>query len=327
MKLLTIGIPTYNRRVFLQECMERLLPQIEENCEQVELYISDNCSSDDTSDFLKQIALNHPVVNYYIQSENFGAERNFISIFNHASGKYVWILSDDDIVVDNGVKHILEYLGKNPDLNCVHMNNYFFKGEYSQGFMLKPRLKDKQDAIFTNKNDIIKTVGCNITLITTSIFSTEMIHKIDDLERYIPTLFVQGYAFLLLTKNSEVKVGYIGKPVVAVRQNNEVKYNIYQIFGVGLWNMMEYAVQKCGYPFKEVYKAYYDYWRKVVLMGVVGAKANGYRNMYKDFKYFFKTTWTHPRAWIELYPMLLVPAPFYVLIKKFYHGIKMRHKT
>lgn len=322
MKLLTIGIPTYNRKTYLQECIERLLPQVEENREQVELYISDNCSNDDTSDFLKQIALNHPAVTYYIQPENLGAERNFISIFNHAVGKYVWILSDDDIVVDNGVKHILEYLEKNPDLNYVHMNNYFFKGEYSQESMLKPRLTGKHDTVFTSKNDVIETVGCNITLITTSIFNTDVIHKIDDLEQYIPTLFVQGYAFLLSTKDSEVKVGYIGKPVVAVRQNSEVKYNMYLIFGEGLWNMMQYAVQECGYPFKEVYKAYYDYWRKVVLMGVVGAKANGYKNMYKGFGRFFKATWTHPRAWVELYPMLLVPAPFYAWIKKMYHTIK-----
>ena len=321
MKLLTIGIPTYNRRVYLQECLERLLPQIEQNSEQIELYISDNCSSDDTRDFLKQIALKHSVVTYFVQPENLGAERNFISIFKHATGKYVWILSDDDIVVDDGVKHVLEYLGKNPDLNCVHMNNYFFKGEYPEESRLKPRLSDKEDYLLTDKDDVIKTVGCNITLITTSIFNTKMIHMIDNLEQYIPTLFVQGYAFLLSTKGLDVKVGYIGNPVVAVRQNKEVKYNIYQVFGEGLWNMMQYAVRECGYPFRGVYKAYYDYWQKVVLMGVVGAKANYYKNMYKDFGRFFKITWTHPRAWVELYPMLFVPAPFYAWIKKIYHII------
>lgn len=322
MKLLTIGIPTYNRRVYLQECIERLLPQIEENYERVELYISNNCSSDDTSDFLERIAMAHPAVTYYIQPENLGAERNFISIFKHATGKYVWILSDDDIVVDNGVKHLLDYLEKNPDLNYAHMNNYFFKGDYSHSAMTKPRLANKRDMVLTSKADVIRMIGCNITLITTSIFNTGMIHRIDDLEQYIPTLFVQGYAFLLSTKDSEAKVGYIGNPIVAVRQNSEVKYNMYLIFGESLWNMMQYAVQECGYPFQEVYRAYYDYWRKVVLMGVVGAKANGYKNMYKGFGRFFKTTWKHPRAWIELYPILLVPAPIYAGIKRIYHIIK-----
>ena len=324
MKLLTIGIPTYNRRKYLQESLERLLPQIKKNRDDIELFISDNCSSDGTADFLKQISEKNPEVNYQVQPENCGAERNFISIFGCATGKYVWILSDDDIVMENGIDHIISFLKNHEELDCLHINNFFFKKDFSPENLSKPRLKNESDCILTNKEDVMKIVGCNLTLITTSVFKTEKVRKIKNIEQYIPTLFVQGYVFLISTKAPDARVGYIGKPLVAVRGNGAVSYNMYHIFGESLWTMMNYAVQECGYPFGAVYKAYYDYWWKVVLKGVIGAKANGYKNMYEGFERFFKITWKHPRAWLGLYPILLIPAPVYVEAKKLYRSIKAR---
>ena len=56
-KLLTIAIPTYNRCSVLAETVGNFISQITENnlSGLVEIIISDNCSEDDTYNYLKKI--------------------------------------------------------------------------------------------------------------------------------------------------------------------------------------------------------------------------------------------------------------------------------
>lgn len=54
MPLLSICIPTWNRAKFLEQSLGRFTEQIKDiNPEELELYVSDNCSDDNTSDVAK----------------------------------------------------------------------------------------------------------------------------------------------------------------------------------------------------------------------------------------------------------------------------------
>lgn len=99
--LLTIAIPTYNRCDYLKQTLTAILAQ---KSDEVNIVICDNCSQDDTAEYLASLGES---ITYFRQEINVGADNNFISCLTHATGDYVWTLCDDDIPCSNTLDSIL----------------------------------------------------------------------------------------------------------------------------------------------------------------------------------------------------------------------------
>jgi glycosyltransferase involved in cell wall biosynthesis len=92
--LVTIAIPTYNRADgYLKNAIDCALTQTYQN---VEVVISDNCSSDNTQEVVK--GFNDPRIRYFRQSINIGANNNFNFCLDRAQGDYFLLLHDDDSI-------------------------------------------------------------------------------------------------------------------------------------------------------------------------------------------------------------------------------------
>ena len=105
---LTISIPTWNRAEFLRENILTMLPGIQAlPVGSVEIFISDNASTDDTSEFLAQLSGAYPFIRYVCQPENMGANANFYTVLKEANGKYVWLMGDDDHINPDSLSRIL----------------------------------------------------------------------------------------------------------------------------------------------------------------------------------------------------------------------------
>lgn len=89
---LSIGIPTFNRANCIERAIDSALNQESIN---VEVIVSDNCSSDDTSNVLKKYRSNARV-KYLRNSFNLGPVSNYNRCLEKASGLYFMILGDDD---------------------------------------------------------------------------------------------------------------------------------------------------------------------------------------------------------------------------------------
>jgi len=100
--ILSIVIPTYNRRECLKRTLEGILAQRGDG---VEVLVSDNCSTDGTWDYLRGL---EGSVQSVRQTRNVGAELNMLGLFERATGKYVWLLCDDDLPCPNSVDSIME---------------------------------------------------------------------------------------------------------------------------------------------------------------------------------------------------------------------------
>lgn len=102
--LLTIAIPTYNRPGSLRDIILKLESLIDNN--QIEINVHDNSN--------KQIqALNRITcgnVNYFANSNNVGYAGNIKKCIENASGKYIWLLSDDDFYIDKQVIGVIDFL-------------------------------------------------------------------------------------------------------------------------------------------------------------------------------------------------------------------------
>ena len=99
-KLLTIGIPTFNRAQLLDRQLAWLAQAVKGFESECEIIVSDNCSSDDTPEVVKkwQSVFSDTALKLNRNSENVGAIRNIAYCINEATSKHVWVISDDDVV-------------------------------------------------------------------------------------------------------------------------------------------------------------------------------------------------------------------------------------
>ncbi len=98
-RLLTIGIPTYNRGNSLRLMLKNLEKIVDSFAEHIEIIISDNCSLDETPEIISDwVALQSPslAIKRVRHSENIGLGKNVVSLFYAASSSYLVILGDDD---------------------------------------------------------------------------------------------------------------------------------------------------------------------------------------------------------------------------------------
>jgi glycosyltransferase involved in cell wall biosynthesis len=91
--LVSIGVPVFNGEDQLGDALDALLKQDYEN---IEIIISDNCSSDRTPEIMKAYAANHGFIRTSRNASNIGIHDNFVKLLELARGKYfMWAAVDD----------------------------------------------------------------------------------------------------------------------------------------------------------------------------------------------------------------------------------------
>lgn len=132
--LVTIYIPTYNRVDLLKRAVESVRNQTYTN---LEIIIVDDCSTDTTHKYLKEISDLDQRIRYFIKEKNSGAcvSRN-IAIKN-ASGEYITGLDDDDYFLENRIEIFIK--------NREKLENYLFL--YGSVIYEKNKIKRKQGKI------------------------------------------------------------------------------------------------------------------------------------------------------------------------------------
>mgnify|MGYP002520762975 CR=1 FL=1 len=121
-KLLTIIIPTYNRCSLLKKSLNNLLPMTKDYLEMVDVYVSDNDSTDETKDVVCHFLASYPNLKYFKQDQNIGAANNFYDATKRVKTKYVTLLSDDDLVLPTYLSTIIQILSDNLDFGLLNVN-------------------------------------------------------------------------------------------------------------------------------------------------------------------------------------------------------------
>jgi glycosyltransferase involved in cell wall biosynthesis len=146
--LLSLCIPTYNRAGLLEPMLQSLCRQCAAFGDQLEIVVSDNASTDDTRAVVDAASAVAPI-SYFRNAENVGS-RNFLLAVERASGEYAWVLGDDDLVLDGGLRTVVDALHAHPEIDYFYVN-YFtapmaVRDEYlSEG--ATGRLPDSEDCV------------------------------------------------------------------------------------------------------------------------------------------------------------------------------------
>ena len=94
MKLLSIGIPSYNSEGFMRKCIESLLPGGEE----VEIIIVNDGSKDGTAAIADEYAEKYPTIVKAVHQENGGHGEAVNAGLRNATGLYYKVVDSDDWV-------------------------------------------------------------------------------------------------------------------------------------------------------------------------------------------------------------------------------------
>lgn len=139
--LLAVCIPTFNRKDRLQKCLDTLIPQAQEYG--ISIYISDNASTDGTDTLIATYQGLYPKLFYKRYDVNSGLDINMLRVMEMADSKYAWWLGDDDIITEDGIKHVVEIL-QHKELSFVLLNAKF-AAEYSKNEKPKTTIKATQN--------------------------------------------------------------------------------------------------------------------------------------------------------------------------------------
>lgn len=119
---LSICIPTYNRAEKLKMMLDSIYLEYEELKDKIQICISNNHSSDNTNEVVKAYQ-NKMEITYHEMKEDVHAYRNWsYTAQNLADGEYVWVIGDDDIIINGALHRILKLLKEHPS-DYYYMNH------------------------------------------------------------------------------------------------------------------------------------------------------------------------------------------------------------
>lgn len=124
--LVSIGIPTYNGAKRIGSTLMAILNQRYPN---LEVIISDNCSSDNTDSVCVELSKKNKGIHYFRQKENIGIIPNFEFVLSKASGDFFMWVADDDSLETGILKKYVDFLVLHQDYSLVSGEIRYWSGD------------------------------------------------------------------------------------------------------------------------------------------------------------------------------------------------------
>ena len=149
--LVSIIIPCYNREKYIAQAIESALSQDYTN---LEIVISDNCSTDNTLNIIKDYAYDSRIkINQ--NDSNIGMIPNFRKATEElAQGKYfIYVCSDDHLINKSFISHAISLINSNDNISVVWGKNVgIFEGSDKKIFYAMPNFNKE---LYRNGIDIL----------------------------------------------------------------------------------------------------------------------------------------------------------------------------
>lgn len=215
--ILTVAIPTYNR----SRTLEKILHQLhKEKNQSFQIIVSDNDSSDNTEDMIKKIQKSMRNLRYNKNTENIGFSGNIIKLYELAKTRYVWFLSDDEIIFPGSIDKILKAIIKYQPV--VALFNHQWEDPYGRkqiDGVSKDIIHEDINGL-ENYKSLMRTGFISIIVVEKRL-SLDILKKTD----YKNNLFVQLTLSLLLLSD-KFKFCEIATPIVF----RDPTYNLGEFF-------------------------------------------------------------------------------------------------
>jgi abequosyltransferase len=228
--ILSICIPTNNRADFLKDNLEAVAKLIDPATD--EIVVADDCSSDNTSEVIINFQKAHPNIQFKYRKykKRIYFDRMVLNIVKIASGRYCWLLGDDDLPARTSVKKIKSVTNKHPDVTLIHLNYSRFDSILKKITAKKMAGSVKRDKYYESFEDFyfrpitdsyFKFLGTNVITMSTDIVNRKKwLRAAKGLKRFIGHNFIHCFVIGTMIKNDQ-KIYHTATPEVQYLSNNQ----------------------------------------------------------------------------------------------------------
>ncbi|WP_413853937.1 glycosyltransferase family 2 protein [Candidatus Ruminimicrobium bovinum] len=317
--LLSICIPTYNRSKYLIETINSIIKSDGFNEQDIEIVISDNCSTDDTSEIIKELTDKYKNIHYFKRKQPTDfADRNFIEALSLGTGEFLK-LNNDIVGFNNGtLKIILDKIKENLETKTPIFFQTLIHNQISKNISKLFRLNESlKEFYFNDINDFINTISTATTWIANFGCWRQHFEEIKNKDRFLYNQFMQvDWTLSILLTHKKAKV-YIKNFYNPFKIKKEGKVDAFNVHGQKFLQIYQYYLNK-GLISK---KSYENEKRKVLIKVLIPMLAlnltskkhffqiNGLFDFLKDYK-----------TKLYMYFSILIELPLciiFLLLKKF----------
>jgi len=211
--ILSVCINTRNRAGFLRETLASFLAQLNEL---VELVVVDGSSDDDTESMMRDYAGRHAAVKYFRSETPIGIDEGYDLAVERASGRYCWMMTDDDLVAAGALDRLLAEIEKGYDLILLEIDCYTKDLAVS---LRQPLYQVGDDRVFTPENfqNFWPASGKGLSYIGSVVLKRSIWFE-HDRTRYYGSYFV--HVGVILESSSIMRALIIGHPYIKYRSGN-----------------------------------------------------------------------------------------------------------
>lgn len=321
--LLTIAIPTYNRKRLLKRALESIVPQLNSN---VEILVSDNASDDGTDKMMKS---DFPNIRYIRNETNMGSDYNFLQCYREANGEYVMLLGSDDRFSIGALAYLTGFLVES---NCdiVLMNYKQFDTEKEEVYIKNSEhiknYKTKQDIVTEDRELFMKYADHSIGFMSATVIKKVLLSQVKEKDKFIGTYFIHTCLMLEAVKGKHVQFGIVMKPLIEQNvtdgddEMSRSPEKFFEVWGKAMyWVYCEHAVA-CGFSKRQMKKIYIGVQRNNWAVMIIRLKSEDNECLKQQFwKYGYPVLKKCPLFWLKTMPYYLVPE----FVAKFYR-VKLR---
>jgi len=303
--LLTIAIPTWQRASFLARNLAQLARELAGTTDPVEVLVSDNASSDATPEVVQQAMQAGLPIRYIRNAMNIGSDANIAQCFNLAQGKFVLLLSDDDLFVDGALSWLLQRLEQGK-FGVVCLRPYGYEVDARKEY---PGGKEGERA-FDDGGAFLAAINSRVTLISACIINKNLLLGVDAQE-FCGGNLVQVHLVIqaaLLAKTNLLTDHYL----IACKRNNSGGYHFSGVFVKELGRILD-RYQSMGLTSKAIRAfetrlllGYYPFY----LLQQRSARRKDLSVIYEHFSARFGNRWLF-HCWVA--PILRLPRPLAIL--------------
>ncbi len=154
-----IGLPVYNGGKMLSEAIESILSQ---DFEDIELIISDNCSTDNTMETCLQYQKADKRIRYYRFEENLGG-KNWGNLLARCNAPYFKWAAHDDLIEPSFINKCLERIVQDPSIALVYPKTKLLDADSNFLNIAADHINTDQDNPIERFRHLIWEIGpCNM---------------------------------------------------------------------------------------------------------------------------------------------------------------------
>jgi len=210
--LVTVIVPAYNHEAWVEETIISIVNQTY-GFDNIQLIVTDDCSSDNTPKILSELALKYNF-ELILHQQNKGICLTINEMIALAKGKYIAGIASDDIMILDRIDKQIEILRENPDIDILAGSCLLIDKD---GVVIQLTSKNNADSLITyDFEDLFLRLKPGFPA-GSAMIKSELYQRIGT---YDPKFKIEDYYFWLKAAYNHANIQFRNFPVFYYRLHN-----------------------------------------------------------------------------------------------------------